>query len=200
MELASLPETINQLQYSRSRESLAARSLDLDLTISDEQGRSASLRIDLDELLATRQYTRLSVQRPDSFAARGAEANRYSTHAVLEQHQEVVYARSLQIEASGDLDLLSDAFSAEHTAQRIVDHMAGLLDGLGDQAFDQAFSAVRAGVAEGFAQAEALLGGLADISVQTRGLVDDMLQLLGERGPAGERVLVDDVRPPPTDD
>lgn len=180
------------LAGTHTSERLSHSSFDLQVDLTDNRGRAVRLSIAGEQLDYNRTYNRYGVVAGPTGQGQGQglmeQLRRYVGDQMAEQagqrlgivaeHEEVsVSARSLEINVEGDLSLLEDYFSAPKTAQRIVDFGLGLLGGQdrNSTAFQEAFGEVRRGIAEGFAMAEHMLGGLAEISMQTREVVDTML-------------------------
>lgn len=174
---------------SRETESLATRTVDYDLHLQTADGREVSVSLDLETLDYQRTYTAAGViaghKGPPGQAARvhGAE-QALQQAAAYQEHQSLSYS-SFSLEIEGDVSLLEDFFGAEPTAQRIFDHVSGLLGKMGaDSAgFDDAVAEITAGVADGFQQAAALFGQpLPQVSNDTKTLLDAMLNDLTTTG------------------
>ncbi len=83
-------------------------------------------------------------------------------------------------------ELLEGYFSAENTAARIFNFAFSFFNGEGDR---EAFAReMKGNIDEGFRQAEKALGGLADISLETRDLIDQKIEAFIE----GDRQAEDD--------
>jgi len=70
-------------------------------------------------------------------------------------------------------ELLEGYFSAENTADRIFGFAFSFFDGNQDRT--EFAEEMRGYINEGFAQAEKMLGALADISYETKGLIDERI-------------------------
>ncbi len=71
-------------------------------------------------------------------------------------------------------ELLEGYFNVENTANRIFNFAFSFFDGAGDR---ETFAREMQGhIHEGFRQAEKQLGGLADISLETRDFIDGMIE------------------------
>jgi ElaB/YqjD/DUF883 family membrane-anchored ribosome-binding protein len=126
-------------------------------------------------------------------AARNADAIYQEMGQIMEPLKDLVSdALKEQYSLSGEKgqsiqekaqELLDGYFSAENTADRIFSFAFSTFDG-GDR---EEFAAKMKGyIDEGFAQAEKMLGGLADISLETRDLIsqkiDDFISEGKEKG------------------
>ena len=94
-------------------------------------------------------------------------------------------AESFSLTIEGDTSVLADYFGSEPTAQRIFDHVSGLVAGMTPEepVFQQAMADIMAGVEAGFEQAEAMLQAtLPEVSRDTATILEAMLAELRETG------------------
>ena len=192
---------------SQEYQQLSSRTVDYDLHIKSGDGRELRVNLDWSNLQYERTYSATgTVQRQGSSRsddARVATAGESLQQASVFEQQRLEY-NSLNLEIEGDMSLLQDYFGAENTAQRIFDHVSGLLGGMGADAegFETAMDEIMQGVADGFEQAQALFPEpLPLVSQNTRTLLDSMLDDLRETGNRGLSVwdYIDLLAPPDED-
>lgn len=168
----------------RSALNFRQESFDYSLSIEDGSGRKATFNFSMDSTIATASYDRFGT----IVAAKGAPGDRgreFSAESLMAQHyhyREEVTVEQVNWEASieGDAELIEDYFSAENTANRIMDfgkslfamHSGKMNE---DSDADYAKNQIAQGLRQGFEQAKEILGELAEVSKQTINLVEDML-------------------------
>ena len=185
----------SQTTHEASREQLEYRNISFELELSDNRGREAHISFDFSQLDYSRTYSKSSVAQVEHLGV-GPRAQQVTTDSALAQsayveHQEV-HATSLEFAIEGDMSLVADRFGVENTAQNIFDYVSGLVDHVaGELPRSDAIEQITAGVAEGFAAAEAILGGLPEISQQTQNILDLMLAAFADGEAASDIRAID---------
>ena len=162
--------------------------MDYDLHIKSGDGRELRVNLDWANLQYERTYSPIgTVQRQGGGRAddaRIATAGESLQQASVFEHEKLTY-NSLNLEIEGDMSLLQEYFGAENTAQRIFDHVSGLLGSMGSdsEGFEDAMDQIMQGVADGFEQAQAMFPTpLPQVGQDTRTLLDSMLNDLRDTG------------------
>ncbi len=182
------PSSSASVYASREVETLRYQSIDFELSLTDNRGRSVDLSFSSEQLNYSRTYNQFgavaTIGKQHDTATIMDEARQFIGGAIAEQGRAVAQHESqsldyssLNLNIEGDVSLLSDYFASDVTAQRIFDFVTGLNPGLDahSDAFSNFADEIQKGVAEGFAQAQHLLGELPEVSNETRSLLDIML-------------------------
>ncbi|MDA3962475.1 MAG: DUF5610 domain-containing protein [Planctomycetota bacterium] len=190
--LASLPSSQNHMAagFSHEAQRLSYRGMQVELALSDNQGRSVRLNFSHEQLNYNRTYTAAGVIASDIPPGRNGDRAGHAAftnsvyQAGLVHEEQSLSAERTTIEVEGDISLLQDYFSAESTAQRVFDFITGLGKGIeaGTEAFGSFVDEITSGMRQGFAEASDMLGGLAEISHRTHDLLEDMLTRFRETG------------------
>ena len=180
---------------SQEYQQLNTRTVDYDLHIQSGDGRELRVNLDWSQLQYERTYSATGTVYSQT-GKRGDDARVVTAGESLQQASVFEHERfeqsKLNLEIEGDMSLLQEYFGAENTAQRIFDHVSGLLGNMGaDSAgFSDAMDQIMEGVADGFEQAQALFPTpLPKVSQDTRTLLDGMLNDLRETGNRGLSVF-----------
>ena len=189
--VASTPSVLQGGFASRETQALRTQTINYSFDIETADGRSASIELDFASLDYQRTYTAAGAlvgQGSGDFGRIPTAASFLQQSAVYEQQS--INIQEIDLEISGDLELLEEYFGSENTAQRIFDHVSGLLGGLGvdDAGFQESVAQITQGVQQGFDQAQAILGApLPSVSQDTQTLLEAMLEDLQVNGPQNQQ-------------
>ena len=197
---------------SRERHELTYQSLNLSLSVADNQGRQFELSFSKEYLAYSGTYDRFGmIASPNGSSAADALVERvraFAGDSIAEQFRNMAGERGLlpknetyawqsrriemmsvntSFSIEGDSDLIRDYFSASSTARRIFDFARALGSHLepGSDEFSAFLTQIRSGIEAGFEMAEAVLGPLPEVSKETHALLRLMLDSL-ENGEMAE--------------
>lgn len=183
-----IPSTSAAAVYGeRTVEQLSYQSVQFELSLKDNRGRSVDLSFNSEQLSYSKTYDqfgaiglsgKLDQSANPAEQARAFSLGAYDEQAAFFKHEAIqVDYSSMNLQIDGDASLLQDYFASDVTAQRIFDFATGLNPGLaaGTDAFANFAQDIRDGIQAGFEQAESILGPLPDISHETQSLLDMML-------------------------
>lgn len=183
---------------SREVEQLSYQSVQFELSLTDNRGRSVDLSFSSEQLSYSRTYDQFGIVgiSKGAHANRGEQARAFTLGAIAEQHESVqLDYSSTSLEIEGDASLLADYFSSDATAQRIFDYITGLNPGFAADSpdFSNFVEQISSGVQAGFEQAQSILGDLPEIVEETKQLLDMMLAQLqsGEQVQSASQLLAE---------
>ena len=168
---------------SREVEQLSYQSVQFELSLQDNRGRSVNLSFSSEQLSYSRTYDQFGVVG----ISKGADANAsdqargFTLGAIAEQHESLqLDYSSTSLEIEGDASLLADYFASDTTAQRIFDYVTALNPGFAANSpdFSNFVEQISSGVQAGYEQAQSILGDLPEIVEETKQLLDMMLAQL----------------------